>query len=196
MTCARRPDSLKRVPAAGHPVLLVAFTMLSACVLREGPPNNAEFGTISSLSQLTGSYRNEGSGAGARFPLRLTQVIWPDSGLDHAAITKVRVTAEGADVLRVRAYSDTEQLKEGLFRNGSDFEIESGRLLIKRSCAIMGHRPGDVILGAGCGSVELGLDVAGEGKYERDTVVGGLLAALIPFAATSSEDVRFERLPE
>lgn len=176
--------------------LLLVSLALSSCALTSPPTENADFAVLPSLEQLEGSYQNLGVGEKGIPPVHLSKLIWPNSGLNHASITSVNVALQGNDSLRIRAEADGSVLKESVFREGKDFELTSGRLVIKQGCEIMGHRRGDVILGAGCGTVELGLDSRGDGKYSRETTVAGFLFALFPFAATSSEHVRFIRHSE
>lgn len=167
--------------------------ILSSCVLNSAPKDNVAFGDVSSLQQLQGNYQNAGIGGGAAVTY-LSAIIWPDPKLDHKGIDRVLVTARNTNTLLVQAYSANSVVKEGVFVEGKDFHLANGRLHLKRDVSILGFRAGEPILGAGYENVEIGLDGSGQGKYQQDFAVAGLVFALFPAAFVGSSEVRFVKL--
>jgi len=79
---------------------------------------------------------------------------------------------------------------------GSHFDFSQGRLRLRR--ATRTHLPvetGDAFLGVESESVELGLDLRRDGKYQS-TLVGAGLAYILPIALKASTEVRFRRVGE
>ena len=175
---------------------LLTALAAAGCTFSSAPPRNIAFATVTDLHQLQGRYRNRGLGGAEEMPMFLSGLIWPaDSALDHTSIDAIDVDAPSASTLTVRAIdAQSTVVKESTFVEGRDFELEAGRLRIKRRGALLGEAPDDPLVGPRMEEVELGIDLRGHGKYRSTFTAAGLVYLLVPVAVHGAQEVRFERI--
>jgi hypothetical protein len=176
------------------PFLLVISTLLIGCVTSNRPTGSADFGSITSLNQLEGIYRNqgetgEGGEGGTRYIYYLSAILWPNEKLDHAVIEIMEVRAVDEKRLVVKAYTGTKLMREEIYMEGKDFTIDSGRIVVKRKLGLATQNAAGPVYE----SAELGLDLKGHGKYKRTTAFAGIVL-LIPLAMSETDEVRFIRI--
>ncbi len=175
-------------------LIILSVLMVVACV-SSAPISNAEFDTIKSLSDLQGLYRNKGDTGESIPAIYLSRVIWPDDKeLNHESIYAVEVLKSGSTQLFVKALSSQAVEKEDRFLLGKDFSLEDGRITIKREGGVAGFKSGEPMLGLYYGSVTLGLDKKGHGKYRSSGSAIGMVFLIVPMAISGQNDVRFERI--
>lgn len=113
-------------------VMLLVGASLS-CALSTAPKNDAGFSEVKDLKFLAGCYRNRGDGEGVRY---LSAVIWPKEQLAHEQIMSIKVGFEEPRSLRVSALSSEGTTKEGIFVDGTDFHLISGRIQVQSVSAV------------------------------------------------------------
>ena len=171
-------------------VIVISVMALSGC-FSTGPIDNRNFGNIDRISDLNGIYINRGSDGmiGGTYTY-LSKIIWPkDNNLHHVEIDKIIVTASDDDKLLVEAMSGDSILKKQLFIKGIDFDIQSGRIQLRRALGGVN----DNFAGATYTSISLGLDTSGNGKYRNEETFVGV-GLLIPMVVHGTSDVRFSRI--
>jgi hypothetical protein len=185
---------------------IVCFTLAwssSACIhdVRQVPAEH-EFGSVRSLSDLDGVYRNAGTredGAAPGQPLHcsrhLSSLIWPqEQNLPHKQIETIEVRAVGEHSLLVRAFSGAKCIHSSTFEQGRHFTLEGGRLLGQPHFEPLSEGSGDVLVGPRSMTLELGLDRGGAGKSRQTQWAAGLVFLLIPTGLYTREDFHFEKI--
>ena len=82
-------------------VLIGLGIVLGGCIASK-PPDNVGFGSIGTIRDLEGVYRNRGETGDS--PVNLSRLIWPgDPELDHETIDTIQVIAADESRLIVRA---------------------------------------------------------------------------------------------
>ena len=172
---------------------LAAFVLLVQACITAGPPGNVRFANVENVAALEGVYQNLGERHDAAPPVYLSALIWPE-GLDHRSITTVEVRALDRRTLAVKANSKEGVAKEGTFVEGRDFELSSGRIVLKKRVGFIGLIESEAhAVGPTYEQRELGIDRKGHGKLsQQQTIVG--LVMMIPMAIGTREDVRFRRI--
>lgn len=168
--------------------------VLSGCILRSAPVDNAAFRSVDSLKELEGVYQNLGEGASAGHPVYLSSLIWPSQGIPHHSITTVSVNAHDEETLIVRAFRDEHIEREDTFVRARDFRFRDGRILLSRRWAPLNYGGDDPTVGPRYEIYELGLDTEGSGKYRSHASFAGLVLMIFPAAISATEEVRFLRL--
>jgi hypothetical protein len=167
------------------------------CILTTAPPNDVDFSSAESIRAFEGCFQNlgeGGNGAGKRF---LSAVIWPKLQLDHSEIKVIRVVATNAKTLRVTAEAQGTILHEMLFVEGTDFHLNSGRIKVKGDPLVSFAYPaGNVFIGVGYVSEEIGIDASGDGKFQGSSAFAGTAFLVIPVAGGVSDSVRFRKSQE
>ncbi len=176
------------------PFFLVISTLLIGCVTSNRPTDSVGFGSITSLHQLEGIYRNQGetgeSGEGGTgYIYYLSVILWPDEKLDHTVVKTIEVRAVDEKQLVVKAYAGTKLIREEIYVEGKDFSIDSGRIVVKRKLGLATQGAAGPVYER----AELGLDLRGHGKYKRTSTFAGIVL-LIPLAMSETDEVRFVRL--
>lgn len=174
-------------------VVLLAGSSLG-CALSTAPKNDTGFAAVKDLESLTGCYRNRGEGDGVRY---LSAMIWPKENLEHESITAVKVGFERPRSLRVEALGSEGIAKEGIFVEGTDFQLTSGRIQVQSDTVVSFAYPaGNVFIGAGHQSRSLGLDSRGDARMQESVTFAGTAFLVIPMAGNAKEAYRFPRLQE
>lgn len=149
---------------------------------------------MSDLKSLAGCYRNRGEGEGVRY---LSSVIWPKEQLMHEQISAIKVVYEEPRSLRVAALSSEGTAKEGIFVEGTDFHLSSGRIQIQSdTVASFAYPAGNVFIGAGHQSQSLGLDSRGDARMQESATFAGTAFLVIPMAGNVRDAFRFPRSQE
>ena len=179
-----------------HNILFIlAIFIITGCVAKSGPKNNAEFESALKLSDLQGTYSNKGDAGDIDYDIYLSRIIWPnDNEIDHGNIDFVKVMQLNNSTIIVTALSDGKAEKEGQFLLGKDFSFENGRITINREGGVAGFKIGEPMLGLYYGNVTLGLDKKGHGKFRSSGAAVGMVYMVVPLAMEVQEDVRFERI--
>ncbi|MDZ4185858.1 MAG: hypothetical protein U1D97_12895 [Desulfuromonadales bacterium] len=173
---------------------LVLCILVSGCSYHSAPPDNVDFLSVESLSELEGVYRNLGERDSDSQPVYLSSLIWKSTDIAHSAVTAVEVTVRDADTLVVKALPDGSIEKEETFVRGRDFRIQQGRIQLIKRWALLNYGADDVLVGPRYEISELGLDAKRDGKFSSRGAGAGLIFLLFPFAFHGSEEVRFIRL--
>ena len=172
--------------------LTVATLLLQGCIYAR-PFGNAPFADIKSIAELEGVYRNLGEQKQGSTPIYLSGLIWPERK-DHASVSTIEVNALDGKTLLVRAHGSAGVLKEEQFVEGRDFELRSGRILLKKQVGFIGLIESEAhMAGPTYEQEEIGLDGRGHGKLTRRQAIVGLVM-MIPMAMGVREDVRFVRV--
>lgn len=170
--------------------MLVLGTGLG-CALTSAPEHDLGFSAVRDLQSLEGCYRNRGEGEGRRY---LSAVVWPEEQLAHEQITAIKVMFEEPRSLRVVAVSPEGTAKEGIFTEGKDFHLSSGRIDIKSDAvASFAYPAGNVFIGAGHESRVLGLDARGDARLQESATFAGTAFLVIPMAGNVKDVFRFPR---
>ena len=174
-------------------VMMLVGASLS-CALSTAPKNDAGFSAVKDLESLAGCYRNRGEGEGVRY---LSAVIWPKEQLAHEQISAIKAVFEGPRSLRVAALSSEGTAKEGIFVEGTDFHLASGRIQIQSdTIASFANPAGNVFIGAGQQSKSLGLDPRGDARVQESATFAGTAFLVIPMAGNVRDAFRFPRSQE
>lgn len=175
-------------------VLFLYLLSLSACITY-GPEDSPAFAEVHDLHQLVGSYRNLGDPLADSRPVYLSGILWPgETSLEHKKIDRIDVQTAGDRTLSVKAFRGEHLEKEGTYVLGRNFDLREGKIILKRGPGVVGLKAGEPMLGLYHESVELGLDISGQGKYSQNVAAAGLGYLIVPIAIAGREDVRFERL--
>lgn len=173
---------------------LLALAVLVAGCSASAPPRNLEFMPVDDLASLAGTYRNLGEGGGDR-PVYLASLLWPDDEeLAVDRVETVEVATDGPEALVVTAHGTAGEMKRSRFVRGEDFELQDGRIRLRRGLGLAGLKADEPLLGPYYESTELGLDTAGDAKWSQHVTVAGLAFLIVPVAMDSREEVRFPRL--
>jgi hypothetical protein len=180
-----------------HYRIVMAMLLVGAslsCALSTAPKNDAGFKTVKDIKSLAGCYQNRGEGEGVRY---LSAVIWPNDQLAHEQILAIKVVFEGPRSLRVTALSSEGTAKEGIFVDGTDFHLASGRIQIQSdTVASFAYPAGNVFIGAGHQSQLLGLDPRGDARMQESATFAGTAFLVIPMAGNVSDVFRFPKAQE
>ena len=175
--------------------LLAALMSMTGCASYV-PPDNVDFAVVNDIGDFCGTYANQGIGEKSDAPnkriIYLSSLFWPAlDNKQNALISKVEISRFDGNSVFVRAIGANGVEKEAAFVRGRDFDLENGRICLSRQWGLPSP-----IVGIGYKTSYIGLDVRKDGKYKERTSAAGLLALLIPFAASVSGEVRFERLAD
>lgn len=182
------------------PRCLVAALLAAGCSFSSVPPDNLAFASVTDLRQLDGRYRNRGEGEPGAAPLFLAALVFPtQTALDPASVEVLEVRATGPATLAVRAEdAQGAVVAAGEFVAGRDFTFDEGRVRISQRCALLSYSPesapDDPLVGPRSESVELGIDLHGQGKYRSRFMAVGLVYLIVPVAFRDVREVRFERI--
>ena len=178
-----------------HILFAAIFTLLAGCVT--APTNDADFGNVSSVFDIQGTYQNSGEQGsnGAGYPLYLSTLIWPNhSEIKHAAIELIQVRAISSKSVVVRALEKNVVVKEETFTEGEQFKFRNGRIRLNLEVRIAGFRRGEPVVGPFYENIELGIDKNGNGKRRSDGAFVGLVYLMIPVVFAIREDARFVKV--
>lgn len=190
---------MKKIILLSH---LLPFFYLSVlqygCVILEGPKDNSGFNNITSLSDLEGIYKNLGEGEKSSSTIYLSSIIWPKLvSLDHQSIETIEVKLIERNALLVRAVGKTEIIYESTFVEGTDFDFDSGYIMLRQVLGLsLGYPAGNPFIGIIYEKRTLGLDQRGEGKFRMSGAVAGVAFLVLPMIGTGRTDVRFLRITE
>ncbi len=167
--------------------IVILFASLAGC--SSAPINNKDFGNITKISDLNGTYLNKGD-TGNNVKIYLSRIVWPnDKTLKHESINSIIVKAINSTQLQVSAIQNQSTIKEQIFTKEIEFNIDSGRINLNRKIEMVN----DNMAGLGYQNTVLGIDTLGNGKYVNSGAFVGI-ALLIPLAVYATEDVRFLRI--
>ena len=173
----------------GTVILLVGASL--SCAISTAPKDDTGFSDVKDIKSLAGCYRNRGEGEGARY---LSAVIWPKEQLPHELISAIRVVFEEPRSLRVAALGPEGTSKEGIFVEGTNFHVTSGRIQIQSdTVASFAYPAGNVFIGAGHQSQSLGLDPRGDARMQESATFAGTAFLVIPIAGNVRDAFRFPR---
>jgi len=169
--------------------IIFCTILLTACFSTQ-PINNEQFGSISKLSDLNGSYRNLGDSGTEGPEIYLSEIIWPnEESINHSSIEAILVSSVTESQLSVKAMKLNNVIKEQIFIEGKDFNLSSGRIQLVREMGGIN----DNFAGATYTSAVLGLDASGHGKFQRSETFAGI-ALMIPIVAQGTTDVKFYKI--
>jgi hypothetical protein len=172
-------------------IMLLVGAGLSCALSTTAPDNDAGFNAVKDLKSLAGCYRNRGEGEGVRY---LSTVIWPKEQITHEQISAIKVVFEEPRSLRVAALGSEGKIKEGVFVEGTDFYLTSGRIQIQSdTVASFAYPAGNVFIGAGHQSQSLGLDPRGDARMQESATFAGTAFLVIPIAGNVRDAFRFPR---
>jgi len=193
---------------------ILNFTMLSlvsGCWV-SGPENKLAFDDLNNVKRLQGVYTNKGE-TGTEKNKYLSQVLWgyevfgevPSATgqsinawverveSNHAKIDRIQVIALSDNEINVSAISDDCITYERKYIYSEDFTFIKGKIYIKREGFLLSRGAGDVLVGPSYQETVLGLDEAGDGKYQDSGYFAGLVFLLFPVAGGGIEDVKFAK---
>lgn len=98
---------------------------------------------------------------------------------------------DGDASIDIKAWRESKLEKESVFLAGKQFEFHSGQIILKSGPS--GY-VGDGGLGIGTSSVTLGLDVNGQGKYQRNETGAVMAMFIVPIAIRDGGECSFERI--
>jgi hypothetical protein len=165
-----------------------------SCAFSKAPKDDAGFSAVKDLESLAGCYRNRGEGEAVRY---LSAVIWPKEPLAHEQISAIKVVFEEPRSLRVAALGGEGTIREGIFVEGTDFHLTSGRIQTQSdTMASFAYPAGNVFIGAGHQSQSLGLDTRGDARMQESATFAGTAFLVIPIAGNIRDAFRFPRAKE
>ncbi|MFI5344471.1 MAG: hypothetical protein ACHQUC_09650 [Chlamydiales bacterium] len=174
--------------------ILFITLLLTGCITAK-PQNNADFGEVETIKDLEGIYQNKGEGGSGQSTKYLSSLIWPNDPTVHdVEVETIEVRMSSKDTLKVKALRKDGIEKEGIFVKGKDFEIRSGKIVLKFGAGIAGFKGGEPLVGPYYESVELGLDKNGNGKYRQEFATAGLAFLFLPIAMGTNDEVRFNKI--
>ncbi len=193
-------------------VLFFIFVSLLSGCWTSGPENQLGFNRLNDLKQLKGVYINKGE-TGTDKEVYLSQVLWgyevfgavpvttgqtKNSWIEraqayHAKVEKIQVVPSSDTEVTVSAISKQCIAYERKYIYGEDFKFIKGKIYIKRESHLLSRGSGDVLVGPSYEETVLGVDEAGDGKYQDSGYFAGLAYLVLPFAAGGTKDVRFSR---
>jgi hypothetical protein len=173
-------------------VVLGLAGSLSGC-FATGPPHNLPFRPIGGLRDLEGTYRNLGEAGKSEGTVYLSSMIWGNMIISHPSIEAIEVRSAGDSALVVRALAGGKIARETTLARGKDFKVRSGRLSLRRGFGFP-MEPGTPGLFVTHGTVEIGLDQEGHGKYRNRGELLGLIYLVVPVLGHASHEVRFRRI--
>lgn len=172
-------------------VLGVACSLAGCFAIR--PPQNLPFRRIGDLAELDGTYVNHGDSGKSEGSTYLSGLIWRTMRTDHRTIDAIEVRSAGDSALSLRAVAGGTSVSETTLVRGKDFRLVKGRLSIRHGCGfpIGPDTPGLFVTH---GTIEFGLDRAGNGKYQNRGEILGLVFMVVPIVGHGSTEARFRRL--
>ena len=147
--------------------------ILSGCFsFNTVPKDNAEFAAIEHLSDLDGIYQNQGEGESGPAPYYLSTLIWPKEKIAPKTFMTIEVKAINETTIQIKGkgWADTV-VKERILIEGKDFDLHSGRIILRKQIGVSGFQSGEVIVGPYSNNSELGLDQQGHGKLKDSSFV-------------------------
>ncbi len=174
---------------------LLLLGLCNGCVLSSAPMNEANFATAEGIKAFEGCYQNLSEGGANAFKKYLSAVIWPEVKSDHSKIKAVRVVVSSEKTLGVTAETDGKIIHEGQFVEGTDFNLNFGRIKVKGDPMVsLAYPAGNVFIGAGYASQELGIDKSGAGKLQETATFAGTGFLVIPIAGHVRDSYRFRKV--
>ena len=96
--------------------------------------------------------------------------------------------------LRVTALSTGEAIKDGVFVEGKDFHLASGRVNVRSESVVSFAYPaGNAFIGVAHESQVLGVDERGDARMQETTTFAGTAFLVIPVAGNTRDAFRFPR---
>lgn len=195
---ARKPDA-GRARAIGASRIkidlaaLVLSAVIAGCAVHSGPEDNLDFQRVSELSELEGTYKNEGDPQGYLSSIIWGQVVGADSAITHEDIELIGVAADGAQLF-VKAIRGGCVIYEREYTRGRDFEMDDGRITLSTDTHLLTRGGDDVLVGPSYEKVTLGLDTAKHGKYQNKGYAAGLIFMIFPVVLSGDSEIRFDRV--
>lgn len=178
-------------------ILLIGCTclILSGCVgvNVDRLPDETEFRDLASVSDICGTFRNQGTSQSGEWNPLLTDTFFPEGTFTEPP-GEIRISNSKPSVLTVEALSQGTVLGACDLVPGQDFELGDGGLKLKRKL-------GELILnetGAGVGKESAVIRLTGTGNAVLTQKSGGvgLMLFIVPMAMGESQDAVFERIVE
>jgi hypothetical protein len=164
------------------PLLLIAVT---GCTSIYKPEQNSPFSEALKLSELAGTYINEGD------PKHyLSDILVPNSNIEKKAVKLVQIHSSPEEVTVLLITNNCVALTKS-YIPGQDFAVENGQVTIGSEFS-MGS---SVHFGPIYENTAIGLDADGHGKYHSKGYGTGLIYLLFPFVFYESGEVKFEKIP-
>lgn len=200
-------------------ITLLFLLFLPGCIIiNSAPKDNQEFTKATGVQEFNGTYRNLGEPA----TLYLSQLVLTNrtvssrndplvedmrgnlvqesyitnifgSKTRDKEIELIEVESDGK-TLTVKAIKDQCIISSKEYLFGRDFTFSDGKVILKKEFHALTRGPGDVIVGPSYEKVELGIDVAGHGKYKSQGYFAGMVFMLFPMAAGGADEVKFEKI--
>jgi hypothetical protein len=174
--------------------VFILVILLSGCAFHSAPKDNQDFYKLSHFSELAGVYKNKGEPSGF-----LSAIFWGDIkkvmniDISHEDIEYIEVSSLDNSIL-LRAIKSGCAIYERTYLIGRDFNMDDGKIIVRKDVAILTRGGDDVLLGPSYEKVMFGLDMGKHGKYRNSSYAAGLLFALFPMAASDTSDIRFDRV--
>jgi hypothetical protein len=160
------------------------------------PKKRTAFIRVNKLEEFAGVYKNLGEDMSKR-TMYLSSLIWPlEIELDHSSISRIEVKAKGDKTLDVVAWNNDLIKKQSKLILGIDFKIEAGCISLDNGFGMFGFKVGEPIFGSYYSVKKLGIDVDGNGKYQEELYLIGLIYLVFPVAGKYVDEVRFVKVSE
>ncbi len=180
------------IPVKNFLILFCINLVLSGCISSSAPKDNVDFARVESLSDLDGTYQNQGEGKLGPVADYLSSLIWPEEKINPKSIEFIEVKALNDNTVRVKGIWGKEIVKESLLVEGKDFNLDSGRIAFGKNVGFYGET--GPLAGPHASGFELGIDQHGHGKLKESGFFAGLVFLAIPVAYGGSYELRFRRI--
>lgn len=174
-----------------------ALSLLNSCSTLKEPDRNLPFVKEVSLGRLEGKYRNKADGSVKSEAVYLSKLIFPNTDIKHDLVNFVEVKKISEDTLLAAACQSNKLVTLMMYKEGQDFKIEKGRIwLVKKSDFSFASPAGNPFIGYFSENQSIGIDKAGNGKLEQNTLIVGTAFVIIPVAGNDKEELRFNRVAQ
>jgi len=165
-------------------LILIVF---SGCITHNGP-RDIHFNEIEQLKNISGLYRNNHM---------LSYIIFGDTintSLNDK-INFINISTKNDTVL-VEAISEECVIYKQEYVLNKDFQIEDGKITLKRKFHLLSRGSGDVTIGPSYETIEIGLDQNNNGMYKQQERLAVLVIFIIPIVASATNQLSFERVDD
>lgn len=175
----------------------LAFVFLISCSTLKEPDKNLPFKREISLSKLEGKYQNRADGSAKSSAAYLSKLIFPEISIEHELINIVEVKRISEHALLTGACQSNKLITSRIYKEGQDFKIEKGRIwLVKQSDFSFTSPAGNPFIGYFSENQSIGIDEAGNGKLEQNTLMIGTAFVILPVVGNDKEELRYNRVTQ
>jgi len=161
--------------------------VFSGCIMHNGP-KDIYFNEIEQLKNISGLYKNNHMLSYLIFGATINASL--DNKVDFINISTKN------DTVLVEAINKKCVIYKQEYVLNKDFQIEDGKITLKREFYLLSRGSGDVTVGPSYETIEIGLDQNNNGMYRHQERLAVLAIFIIPIVASDTYQLSFERVDD